>query len=53
LEIRIIPFQLPTFSNIIDISAGGKHSIILNDKNEILTFGANTVNFFTYQSLDS
>ena len=39
--------NVPTFisglSNIIDIAAGGKHSLVLNDQGTVFSFGRNDV----------
>jgi alpha-tubulin suppressor-like RCC1 family protein len=40
---RNIPTLLSFVSNITQISAGGSHSIIINNDNKFLSFGSNTV----------
>ncbi|XP_026463612.1 regulator of chromosome condensation [Ctenocephalides felis] len=35
------PFPVNTLENIVSIAAGGMHSVVLNDKGEVYTFGCN------------
>jgi alpha-tubulin suppressor-like RCC1 family protein len=47
---RLTPNLIPNLNNIIQISAGGIHSLLLNNKSDVFSFGNNDVIFFLMKS---
>ena len=47
---RNTPSYVPSI-NIIQISAGGYFSLLLNNNGNVLSFGENTVNYITFNKL--
>jgi alpha-tubulin suppressor-like RCC1 family protein len=44
---RFTPTIIPSISNIIKISSGGYHSLLLNNIRNVYSFGWNNVNYLT------